>query len=417
MKVVVQKFGGTCVESEDHQLITAERIMEAHDRNLHPVVVVSAMGRQGQPYSTAELVRMVRRIHPDIETRELDLLMSCGEIISTVAMAHLLHTKGYETIALSGGQAGLLTDGFFGHARIVGIEATNLLSALQDGRMVFVAGFQGNTANHEITTLGAGGSDYTAVALTHIIADTPQLPFGEELEVAPLQIFKDVDGIMTANPKSLEGSRPPRTIMEITYDECVAMSRLGAEVLQQQAAEMARKYRIPVTVRNFLTADESGTRVGVPAAGSRGERATAIVDQPRLLVLDLESDHPRLPRLVSERLERARLTFFQVATKQAKTRFAIRPLKYRDVDAIIREILAERSTFADINAADFALVSVVGEALRDRLDHWNRQAETILSGNDIAVHGSAVDDISLSYLVSEDQRKEALSALHEELVL
>ena len=107
MKVVVQKFGGTCVDSEPNQLITAERIMEARDRGLHPIVVVSAMGRAGQPYSTVEMVNLVRRIHPDIEARELDLLMSCGEIISTVAMAHLLKTKGYETIAFSGGQAGI----------------------------------------------------------------------------------------------------------------------------------------------------------------------------------------------------------------------------------------------------------------------------------------------------------------------
>ena len=160
MKVVVQKFGGTCVESEENQLVTAERIMEARDRGLYPVIVVSAMGRQGQPYSTVELVSTVRRIHPDIEPRELDLLMSCGEIISTVAMAHLLRTKGYETIALSGGQAGLITDGFYGHARIVRIEPVHLLSALQDGLIVFVAGFQGNTGTHQITTLGAGGSDY-----------------------------------------------------------------------------------------------------------------------------------------------------------------------------------------------------------------------------------------------------------------
>jgi len=194
VKVIVQKFGGTCVESEANQLLTAERIMEAKDRGLHPVVVVSAMGRQGQPYSTAELVSTVRRIHPDIQPRELDLLMSCGEIISTVAMAHLLRSKGYETVALSGGQAGLITDEYFGHAHIVHIEPHHLLAALQDGYMVFVAGFQGITERHEITTLGAGGSDYTAVALSRVIQETPTLPFGEELDLEPLQIFKDVSG-------------------------------------------------------------------------------------------------------------------------------------------------------------------------------------------------------------------------------
>jgi aspartate kinase len=417
MKVVVQKFGGTCVESEANQLITAERIMEAHDRGLRPVVVVSAMGRQGQPYSTAELVTTVRRIHPDIEPRELDLLMSCGEIISTVAMAHLVKTKGYDTIALSGGQAGLMTDGFFGHARIVRIEPHQLLSALQEGRMVFVAGFQGNTADHQITTLGAGGSDYSAVALTHVMNDTPRLPFGEELEIEPLQIFKEVDGIMTANPKSLEEGSSPRALPQLTYDECVVMSRLGAEVIQHQAAEMARKYRIPLAVRNFLAAQGPGTQVSADTVCADGTRPTAIVDQPGLLVFDIESENPRLLLQIAERLERERLTCFQVATKQRRTRFAVRPLKYRIVESLVSQVLLSRGAQAEINAGDFALVSVVGEALRGRLDGWDEKAERVLADRRIELRGRARDAISLSYLVPEDQRKRAVTELHKALVL
>jgi len=417
MKVVVQKFGGSCVESEENQLITAERIMEARDRGLRPVIVVSAMGRQGQPYSTAELVATVRRIHLDIEPRELDLLMSCGEIISTVAMAHLLRTKGYETLALTGGQAGLVTDGYYGHARIAHIAPTVLLSALQDGYMVFVAGFQGNTPDHQITTLGAGGSDYTAVALTHVIKETPQLPFGEALELEPLQVFKDVDGIMTANPKSLDQGDSPRCLPHLTYDECVAMSRLGAEVLQQQAAEMARKYAIPLTVRSYVLPGSPGTEIGVGGGEADSERASAIVDQPRLVLLDIESTDRRTLLQVAERLERARLTFFPVDSKRGETRFAIRPPKYRDVERIVAGILAEHGMIAEINASDFALVSVVGEALRGGLDHWHEQAERLLVDSSIEVLGSSRDAISLSYLVPEEQRKKAVGLLHKSLVL
>jgi len=418
MKVVVQKFGGTCVESEANQLLTAERIMEAKDRGLYPVVVVSAMGREGQPYSTVELVRTVRRIHPAIEPRDLDMLMSCGEIISTVAMAHLLRTKGYETTALSGGQAGLITDEYYGHAHIVRINPELLLSALQEGHMVFVAGFQGITQDHQITTLGAGGSDYTAVALTHLIRETPKLPFGEALEVEALQIFKEVDGIMTANPPSLrEHGGQPCTIPHVTYDECVAMSRLGAEVLQQQAAEMARKHHIPLMVRNFRQADSPSTQVSPSRAYAESDHATAIVDQPRLLVLDLDTEDPRLSLQIAERLDRARLTFYQVQTKEAKVRFAVRPLKYRDVDTILRQILAGRGAKADINAGDFALVSVVGEALRQRLSAWAERAEAILTDSSIRIRGTASNEISLSYLVPEGQRKKAVSSLHKQLVL
>ncbi len=418
MKVVVQKFGGTCVESEANQLLTAERIMEARDRNLRPVVVVSAMGREGQPYSTVELVRTVRRIHPEIQPRELDLLMSCGEIISTVAMAHLLRAKGYETIAFSGGQAGLVTDAFYGHAHIVSIEPRLLLEALQEGYMVFVAGFQGNTRNHEITTLGAGGSDYTAVALARVINETPTLPFGEELDVVPLQVFKEVDGVMTANPRSLEeGAAPARTIPQLTYDECVAMSRLGAEVLQQQAAEMARRHSIPLTVRSFREADSPGTQVGASRAAAADDRVTAVADQGSLLVVDLEGEEPRLALQIGERLERRRLTYYQVASEGAGTRFAVRPLKYRDVGGIVRQVLASRGVSAEVNEGDFALVSVVGEALRGRLEEWAQRSEETLSRAGIEVHGSSRDEISLSYLVPEPMRKRAVSLLHDKLVI
>ncbi len=422
MKVIVQKFGGTCVESEDNQLLSAERIMEAKDRGLYPVVVVSAMGREGQPYSTVELVKTVSRVGSSqrpIEARELDLLMSCGEIISTVAMAHLLRSKGYETIAFSGGQAALITDHYFGHAHIVRIEPHHLLAALQDGYMVFVAGFQGVTERHEITTLGAGGSDYTAVALSRVISEIPALPFGEELELEPLHMFKEVNGIMTANPRSLDDSEgaPPRTLPSLTYDECVSMSRLGSQVLQQQAVEMARKYRIPLVVRNFRQADSPRSEVGLQSPAAPDDRATAIVDQPRLLVFDLTAEDPRLPQQMEERLERARLTRYQVSTDAPESRFAVLPTKYRDAKTIIEQVLASLDLSADINDGDFALVSVVGEALRQRLDEWAERAHQVLADSGIEVHGASQDAISLSYLVPESQRRKAVRALHQGLVL
>jgi aspartate kinase len=416
MKVVVQKFGGTCVESEENQLLSAERIMEARDRGLHPVVVVSAMGREGQPYSTAELVKTVTRIHPHIAPRELDLLMSCGEIISTVAMAHLLATKGYQTIAFSGGQAGLVTDGFHGGARIVRIEPEPLLRALQDGYIVFVAGFQGNTRDHQITTLGAGGSDYTAVALTWVIQETPQLPFGERLEMAPLQIFKEVDGVMTANPDSLPEGEQASTIPSLTYDECVCMSRLGAEVLQQQAAQMAREHRIPLIVRNYRDAHSQGTQVGVASRATGDDRATAIADQARLAVFDVDTRDQRLLLQIAERLARERLTYYRLDSDGPQARFAVRPLKYRDSRRIVEGVLAERGVESCVSVGEFALVSVVGEALRQRLETWSQQAARALAGGGVAVRGWSQDEISLSYLVPEEQRLKAVGLLHGALV-
>jgi aspartokinase len=140
------------------------------------------------------------------------------------------------------------------------------------------------------------------------------------------------------------------------------------------------------------------------------------VDQPGLLVFDIGSENPRLLLQIAERLDRERLTFFQVAAK-GKTRFAVRPLKYRRVEAIVRQVLLSRGLEAEISAGDFALVSVVGEALRSRLDHWEEKAERVLADSKTEVHGGARDDISLSLLVPGDRRTRAVTELHKALVL
>jgi aspartokinase len=141
------------------------------------------------------------------------------------------------------------------------------------------------------------------------------------------------------------------------------------------------------------------------------------VDQPKLLVFDVQCDSPRLPLQIAERLERARLTFFQVSSGEAASRFAVRPLKYRDVEATVGDVLATHGTIAEINASDFALVSVVGEAVRGRLDSWRQQAERVLADSSLTVHGSAEGEISLSFLVPEEERRKAVSCLHQALVL
>ena len=195
------------------------------------------------------------------------------------------------------------------------------------------------------------------------------------------------------------------------------MPRRAPGAPEGRAAGRPRKYAIPVTVRNFQVPGSPGTPAGAPASSSDVDRATAIVDQPSLVIFDIESDNPRLSLQIAERLERVRLTFFQVSTKEAGTRAPVRPLKYGSVDSIIRHVLAERQVSAEINASDFALVSVVGEAGPRQLDHGNAQAERVLADNGIDIHGAARDDISLSYLVPEEHRKKAVSALHKALVL
>jgi len=422
VNVLVAKFGGTCVESRANQEMVAERIMEFTDQGLSVVAVISAMGREGEPYSTAELVNIAKKIDPKIEPRELDLLMSCGEIISTATMAHLLKSKGYDTIALSGGQAGLITDYYYGHAQVIDIKPATILRALDDGRIVFVAGFQGITDKHAITTLGEGGSDYTAVAIAVTLAQTPKLPLGEELEVSPLHIYKDVDGVMTANPKHfLDGNKQPiaklpRPLRSLTYDELCVMSGFGAEVMQHKASQMARKHNLSLVIKNYLS-NAPGTEVGPDSQSVGTGPVTGVADLPKLFMFSVRSTSPRLAGQLAAEMRKDRLTHYRVSAPEGQVRFAVKREKYRDVGTMIRRITFERDLDADLSAGEWALVTLVGEGMRNRADRVAKQGGEVLSGAGIETHGDITGDISISFLVEEGQRTEAVRQLHSAFCL
>jgi len=416
VNVVVQKFGGTCTESPEHQALAAERIMECRDQELWPVAVISAMGREGQPYSTAELVKLVRQIYPHIEPRELDLLMSCGEIISTVAMAHLLKSRGYDTIALSGGQAGLVTDYYHGHAAIIDIRPEEVLRGLQEGRIVFVAGFQGVTPErHVITTLGEGGSDYTAVALAVTLARTPTLPFGDELRVAPLQIFKEVDGVMTANPKHFDDVTGPVALATLTYDEMVAMSALGADVLQHSAAVMARKHQVSLVVKNFKT-NIPGTEISPATSRTSGRPMIAIPDIANLILFSVPTRHGRLAGQLGGAMRKERILHYQIPADEDRVQFAVKRVKYRDVVQIIERILFDRDITADFSTDAWGLVSAVGEGVRGRTEEVRAQVAEALARDGVTVFGAFEGELHVSLLVKEEQRTQAVRVLHQRFV-
>ncbi len=244
MRLIVQKFGGTSVATKERLLIAAQRVVKAKREGYAPVVVVSAPGRKGDPYATDTLVSLAKEIDPQVpvEARELDLLMTCGEIIGIVLMAQAIKViGGYKTIALTGGQAGIYTDDNFGNARIVRIDPTAIWEALRQDIIPVVAGFQGVTergdlAGHgHITTLGRGGSDTTAGALA------------AALGAEACEIYTDVEGVMTADPR-IVGNKA-RILPSVTYEEVSEMAHLGAKVVHPRCVEIAMEHRIPVWVR------------------------------------------------------------------------------------------------------------------------------------------------------------------------
>jgi aspartate kinase len=259
--VVVQKFGGTSVGSAEGRAAACERVRAAMAAARRPVVVVSAMGRAGAPYATDTLLGLLD--DHEVVAREADLLAACGEVIAAVVVAHELRAGGVPAMAFTGAEAGVLTDDEHGDATVIRVDPAPLRAAIADGVVPVVAGFQGISPSGDTTTLGRGGSDTTACAI------------GAALAAEAVEIYTDVDGVMTADPRACPGVR---VLDSLQFEELFQMARTGAKVVHSPAAETAMNAGIPVWVRNTYSA-APGTMVA-DAARLAAERerkvATAV---------------------------------------------------------------------------------------------------------------------------------------------
>lgn len=257
-RVVVMKFGGTSVATSESRAAVARAVQASVESGAAPVVVVSAMGRAGDPYATDTLLSLVDAA--SIEPRERDLLMSTGEVISAVVLASELRAAGIEARAFTGAEAGIGTDGAFGSAAVTDIHPGPLRAAISAGFVPVVAGFQGVGEDGALTTLGRGGSDTTACAL------------GVALEAEAVEIYTDVDGVMSADPRACEG---PTVLEVIRADELHQMARHGARVVHTPAAELALTSGLAVRVRNTYTT-HPGTLVADISSYRPDRVATAV---------------------------------------------------------------------------------------------------------------------------------------------
>ncbi len=285
MRILVQKFGGTSVATPERRTQVAAKVSEAVSEGYSPVVVVSAIGRSGDPYATDTLLSLVKGIYGDVPKRELDLLMSCGEIISGAVLVTTLQSLGFEAVLLTGGQAGIITNDSFGAARIIRVEPQAILEHVENGVIVVVTGFQGGTEEGQITTLGRGGSDTTASAL------------GVALNAEAIDIYTDVEGIMTADPRIVEDARILDTV---TYTEITQLAHQGAKVIHPRAVEIAMQRNIPIRIKSTFS-DAPGTLVtsmqpnmgaGTDITGDRlitGIAHTPNVTQIRVSMQDVEN--------------------------------------------------------------------------------------------------------------------------------
>lgn len=255
MNIVVQKFGGTSLKDEESRNRAIKHVSNAVQEGNKVVVVVSAMGRRGDPYATDTLLELIGGSETNVSSRELDLLMSCGEIISSIVFTQLLKNANIRSTSLTGAQAGFRTNNDFNNAKIIEMNCERIHSVFDQVDVVVVAGFQGQSDTGEVTTLGRGGSDTSAAAL------------GAALQASVIDIFTDVEGVMTADPRIVRDARPMNIV---SYNEICNMAYQGAKVIHPRAVEIAMQAKVPLRIRSTYS-DKEGTLVTTSTSTGAGK--------------------------------------------------------------------------------------------------------------------------------------------------
>ena len=237
MEIIVQKFGGTSVSTEERRKQVVNKILEGIKQGYKPVVVVSAMGRKGEPYATDTLLSLLDSNFKEDNRSAKDLLMCCGEIISSVILCNDLYRVGINAVPLTGGQAGIITNDDYNDAQYTDVNTDKIEAIIKEGRVPVICGFQGVTKEGYFTTLGRGGSDTSACIL------------GVALKAKEIQIYTDVDGIMTADPRMVKNAS---LINEITYNEVFQLADQGAKVIHPKAVGLAKKGNVPLVIKNTM---------------------------------------------------------------------------------------------------------------------------------------------------------------------
>ncbi|MBI1334644.1 MAG: aspartate kinase [Armatimonadetes bacterium] len=441
-RIHVMKFGGTSVATPEARMTAAMRVISAKEKGINPVVVVSAIGRKGMPYATDTFINLLKEVDPSVEPdpRELDLLIACGEILSSVIFAHTLKTLGHAASAYRGGQAGIRTDGVYGNARIVSINPTALFRCLDEGSIPVVCGFQGvyspdrSLPGGELTTLGRGGSDTTASAL------------GAAMKADAVEIYTDVDGVKTADPDAVKEAP---TLRQVTYDEVAEIAHLGAKVVHPRAAEIAMNYDIPLWVKNTFS-DDIGTEI-VSRDKFPGRRVTGVTHTGKLVYMQFDlvttekSHRAALESSIYATMERYGVQLFMLNVSPESTGFAVPRDQYSIVEDVLDGLvipvgegdsrivyvfqlgsptpevetqvqllqsLGEVRKIVAVLTEGCTMVSLVGHEYMQQPGVFLRALE-VLEEDRISVLQTSDSDFSLSVLVPESEAMRTVKLLHE----
>ncbi|MFC2019614.1 aspartate kinase [Chloroflexota bacterium] len=397
MALVVQKYGGSSVADAGRLKNVARRIAQAHDAGNRVVVVVSAMGD-----TTDELIKLAYQVtgHPD--ERELDILLSTGELVSSTLLAMALRDKGYRAISLSGAQAGIRTDASYSRARILKVEAKRVEKELEKGNIVIIAGFQGITDEMDVTTLGRGGSDTTAVALAASL--------GAEV----CQIYSDVAGVYTADP-CLE----PEALLlrEIGYDEMLELASYGARVMHPRAVELGELFNIPILVASSLV-EAPGTLIHGGTAMEVRNKARGVahdLDVAKITVVGVP-DRPGIAAAIFEPLSQAGIsvdTIVQNASTENITdlTFTVTRSQLKRAMEVVAPIASSIGARECASDAKLGKVSIIGTGMQNTPGYAARMFSA-LSEHGINIQLISTSEIRITCIIDEAKVKDAVRVLH-----
>ena len=400
-KIIVQKFGGTSVADTEKIKHVAQNVIREKKNGNDVVVVVSAMG-----HTTDYLVKMAKDINPNPSGREMDMLLSTGEGVSIALLAMAIEAAGYDAVSFNAMQIGIFTENVHSKARIVDIKTDKLKKNLAEGKIIVVAGFQGVTENGEITTLGRGGSDTSAVALA------------AALNAERCDIYTDVEGVYTTDPRIVPNAS---RLNEISYEEMLELAHAGANVLHPRSVETAKQFNVPMRVRSSFNVENEGTLIlGVdnmeiykPVAG-----VAADLSQTRIVVCDVPDIPGQAARLFSN-LAKENISVDMIiqsyARKVSNTNDIAFTIDSSDTDKAVETLnkLKPEMKYGEIQVnPEIAKVSIVGAGMIDRPGIASAMFETLAKEN-INIKMISTSEIKISCLVNKEDAHKAVRALHD----
>jgi aspartate kinase len=397
MSLIVQKYGGSSVADAERIKNVARRIARAKEEGNRVVVVVSAMGK-----TTDELIKLANQVSSHPQERELDVLLHTGELVSSTLLAMALKDMGHEAISLSGAQAGIKTDATYRRARITRIDPKRVLRELDRERIVIVAGFQGITDEMDVTTLGRGGSDTSAVALA------------VSLGADACQIYTDVDGVFTADPRLAPQAR---RLPEIGYDEMLEMATYGAKVMHPRAVELGELFNMPILVTSSFN-DSPGTLIhgGIEMEVRNKARGIAHdLDVAKVTVVGVP-DRPGIAAAIFEPLARANIsidTIVQNASIENITdlTFTVARSQLDHAMEVVRPIAQSIGARECVSDSRLGKVSIIGTGMQNTPGYAARMFSA-LSEQGINIQLISTSEIRITCIIEEARVKDAVSILH-----